>query len=204
MENYSKSKIYKIISKNTKKIYIGSTIRTLEQRLCIHTSHFKLNNCCNSKELLKFGNYEIVLIESYSCKNKTELRIREQFWINKFKFDGYQLVNKYKAYRSEEEHKEYDKKYYEEKKNEYKERNKKYRDDNKNEIKQYRQENKIIIKQYKKEYWKQNKKEIKQYRRENKDKIKQYQKEYWQENKIFQKRSVVKLMSDFINEIQDY
>lgn len=201
MENYSNSKIYKIISKNTKKIYIGSTVRTLKHRLCMHIKDFKHNNYCSSKELILLGDYEIVLIESYSCKNKNQLRIREQFWINKFKFDGYQLVNKRKAYISEEElkerNKQYKKKYYLDNKKEISLKYKQYWKQNKNNLKQrnikYTQEHKKEIKQYQKEY-----------RRENKNGYKQYQKEYWRENKIFQKRSVVKLMSDFINEIQDF
>jgi len=186
MENYSNAKIYKIISKNTKKIYIGSTSKTLKHRLSTHIKDFKRNHYCSSRELILLGDYEIVLIELYSCKNNLELRMREQFWMDKFKFDGCELVNKRNAYLSEEELKEHTKQY-----------GKKYYEENKNEIT-------LKFKQY----WKENKNELNQrnikYNQENKIRIKQYKKQYYLDNKIFYKKIVVTLMAEFILDIQDF
>ena len=64
---YSKGKIYKIISPNTEKIYIGSTIVTLKQRFSIHKS----NKNCTSMHIINEGNASIDLMYEYPCKNKT-------------------------------------------------------------------------------------------------------------------------------------
>ena len=38
--NYSKGKIYKLTVEGHEKFYIGSTIKTLKQRLSVHNNHF--------------------------------------------------------------------------------------------------------------------------------------------------------------------
>mmetsp|Transcript_32664 Transcript_32664/g.38318 ORF Transcript_32664/g.38318 Transcript_32664/m.38318 type:complete len:156 (+) Transcript_32664:95-562(+) len=81
MVNYKNGKIYKIVCNETNEIYIGSTTQTLTDRLCQHVSKFKHNNprACMSKQIIERGNYNIELIEEYSCNNKEELQIREQY-----------------------------------------------------------------------------------------------------------------------------
>ncbi len=69
-------KVYKIVSDSTTKIYIGSTIKTLKERLEEHendyenwfNSEFK-GYYCTSFEILKYGNFKIFLLEEgiYSC-----------------------------------------------------------------------------------------------------------------------------------------
>jgi len=87
MVNYKNGKIYKIVSDNTDKIYIGSTTQKyLSTRLSTHVSHFKDANRkqsekCLSHKILEAGNYRIILIESYPCESKDELRAREQYHI---------------------------------------------------------------------------------------------------------------------------
>ena len=73
-------KIYKIVSDSTDKIYIGSTVKTLEERLeghednyeCWFNSDFK-SVYCTSFEILKYGNYQIVLLEEIVCSCRSEL-----------------------------------------------------------------------------------------------------------------------------------
>ena len=86
-------KIYKIVSDKTDKIYIGSTVKTIEERLDIHekdyidwfNSDFK-RHYCTSFEILKYGDYKILLLEEYPCSSQLELYQRE---------GHYQLQNYY-------------------------------------------------------------------------------------------------------------
>ena len=81
MSEYENAKIYKIVSKNTDKCYVGSTCQELKERLRDHKHKFKIDGATTSKHILKFGNYEIVLIENYCCENVEELKTRERFYI---------------------------------------------------------------------------------------------------------------------------
>ena len=96
MRDYSLGKVYKIISNNSKLIYIGSCIVELRKRLYGHKH--KRNNC-SSNMVIECGECDIVLIEKYSCNDKTELRMREQYWIDHYKENGYNVINKYNAYK---------------------------------------------------------------------------------------------------------
>jgi len=106
---YQQGKIYKIISPHTDKIYIGSTYKEyLSQRLAKHKSEFKewLKNKTKpnirSYELLQLGDVEIILLESYPCNSKDELRARERHWIDQHN----NLVNKARPVITEEERKQ--------------------------------------------------------------------------------------------------
>lgn len=91
MVNYKNGKIYKIMSNQTDKIYIGSTTKLyLSDRMGKHRDDFHrwIEGKCNyitSFELFEFNDVKIILIESYSCNSKDELKMREQYWIDKFK-----------------------------------------------------------------------------------------------------------------------
>jgi len=130
MVNYQNGKVYKIINENNEIIYIGST------------AEYYLSSRY-AKHYLKAPNHKIILIENYSCNSKEELCKREQEIIEEYN----NLLNKYKAYSSEEEKQEYQKKWYKNN-NEY--------------FKKYRENNKDIIKQKNKEYYEKNKDIIKQ------------------------------------------
>ena len=76
-------KIYKIKSSQTDKIYIGSTKQKLEKRLSGHVSDYKawskLNNnnlpYITSFDIVQLDDYEIELIETFTCEtNKEKLR----------------------------------------------------------------------------------------------------------------------------------
>jgi hypothetical protein len=72
---YENGKIYKLVSPNTDKVYIGSTIRTLSSRFKGHLT----NMDTSAKELgLPLA---IILIEEYPCSCKKDLELRETYWI---------------------------------------------------------------------------------------------------------------------------
>ena len=74
---YKDGKVYKILSKQTDKIYIGSTKETLEERLKKHVLYIKENRYVSSCEIIKYDDYEIVLIELFPCCSKRALNRRE-------------------------------------------------------------------------------------------------------------------------------
>lgn len=96
-KDFSKAKIYKIVSSQTDKCYIGSTIKEyLSQRLACHKYDYKKwkeskINYITSYDILQYDDAEIILIENYPCKDINELRARERFWIESTK-----CVNKLK------------------------------------------------------------------------------------------------------------
>jgi hypothetical protein len=160
MPDYAQGKIYKIVSDQTDKVYIGSTTRTLAQRLAKHKDNYNqcsqgkhLSNNTTSFEILKHGDAKIILIELFPCKLKCELEAREYFYIQQEKnkvnkimptpFDG-------EAYRAKnkEAKKEYDKM---------------YKENNKERIaiqrKEFYQENKDKIYEKRKDYFVNHRKE---------------------------------------------
>jgi hypothetical protein len=111
-QNYNQARIYKITCNlpSINQIYIGSTA-DYEARCIAHRSDchnvnspnygYKVYNYIRANG--GFGNFTIDVIEHYPCANKTAMRIREQYWINEYK----PTLNTNKAYRTEEEKKEY-------------------------------------------------------------------------------------------------
>ena len=119
--------IYKLTCSETKRVYVGSTTGTLQERLGKHRSK---GNQCVSRH---FINPIIQLIESIEFDSKDKLLWRERFHI-----ETEDCVNKLIPISTKEERKrrcrEYDKKYREEHKEEKKERDKKYKEEHKEEI----------------------------------------------------------------------
>jgi hypothetical protein len=158
MVNYGNGKVYKIINENNEIVYIGSTAQKLCKRYSSHTH--------------KASNHKIILIENYPCNSRQELCMREQQIIEEHS----NLLNKFKAYRSEEQKKEYQKE---------------WRENNKEHITEYKKEyfenNKEYYKQFQKEYYENNQdilnQKAKEYYEDNKDIIKQKRKEYYQKTK---------------------
>ena len=90
MTELKQGRIYKIISDSTDKIYVGSTYTNLAQRLAQHRAQYKqyINEKADyitSFELIKNGNCSIVLIESFECNSREQLRAREAHWIKELK-----------------------------------------------------------------------------------------------------------------------
>jgi hypothetical protein len=135
MVNYENSKIYKIepiVDHDEGDIYIGSTTKNyLSQRMDKHRSDYKRwkekgkGGHIRSYDLFeKYGidNCQILLIESFPCLTKDELRAREGHHIRTLK-----CVNKNIAGRS---YKEYQNLYYENNSDKIKEKQKLYYENN--------------------------------------------------------------------------
>ena len=81
---YSQGKIYKIVCNKTGLIYIGSTCKTLNERLKKHEYDMNLfiknyktkkSYLCSSFFVFLNKDYKIELIENYPCSSKLELEI---------------------------------------------------------------------------------------------------------------------------------
>jgi hypothetical protein len=84
--NYANSKIYKLVDHTNGNIYFGSTTQTLYQRKAGHSSGYKCylkgkTNYVTSFEIIKNGNYSIVLVENYECSDKSQLEFREAEYV---------------------------------------------------------------------------------------------------------------------------
>ena len=151
MVNYQNSKIYKIVDNTNGNIYIGSTIKTLSQRIAQHRSGYKRfqagkSNNCKSYDIIKNGDYDIVLLEN--CENietKEQLHARERHYI-----DTLECVNKNRPGKYNElGEREYKKEWYEANKEDIQKQMKQYYEMNKEDIiakmKEYRETNKEIL-----------------------------------------------------------
>lgn len=157
--------IYKICCEdlNITYVYIGST-NNFKMRKCQHKSKttnnhkLKLYNIINENG--GWTNWTMKPIEEFECETKIQARIREQYWIDKYRDS---IVNINKAYISEEQKKEqiieYNKQHYELNKEQRKEL-----------IKDYREQHKDEANQYNKLYYNNNKDYYKQYYLKNKEK----------------------------------
>lgn len=150
MPDYQKSKIYKIVDANEEMVYVGSTVKTLSQRMSHHRSSFKSGPFTTSHNIFnKYGveNCKILLIENYPCSSKDELNKREGEYIKQL-----DCVNKMIPGRTSKEYyldnKERIKEYQDINKEHIKEQHKIWCDDNKEHIKEYekiRREKKNIL-----------------------------------------------------------
>ena len=126
MASLLRGKIYKIVCNITGEVYIGSTTKTLNERLRTHEydyTHFLRgsSNFVSSFNIIERGDYRIELIEECEVESKDELRRIEGQYQRDF-----DCVNKQIAGRTEEEYREdhkrkikdYHKQYYEEHKGE--------------------------------------------------------------------------------------
>jgi hypothetical protein len=82
MSKYSQGKIYKLTSSQTDKVYIGSTIRSLNDRFSNHKSHYKSwlksqMHKITSYDLLQYEDVKIELIKEFPCETKKELEKEE-------------------------------------------------------------------------------------------------------------------------------
>lgn len=143
MVNYQNAKVYKIIDNTNGNIYVGSTCEpTLARRLTGHVGTYKqyLNGKCRnfmtSYNIIKNGDYDIVLLEDCPCENKDQLRTRERHYI-----ESLDCVNKYIPSRSRQESSSA---HYINHNDKFKQ----FRIDNKEKFKQYRLDNSEKIKEY--------------------------------------------------------
>jgi len=146
MPNYQNAKIYKLICSETNRVYIGSTVATLNRR---KQQHKTSGNTCCSKDFIK---PKIILLENFPCNNKLDLHSKEREYI-----ENTDCVNKKLPGRTEKEWKEANKEYTKEY---YKEYNEKNKEEINKKHKKYNEENKEKIKEYMKEYHEKNKEKI--------------------------------------------
>jgi len=98
--------IYKIVDNTNGNIYVGSTSQKMHRRMVTHKSK---NNGCSSEKIIKNNDYEVIIIEECSEKNRN---VREQYWK-----DNLKCVNiKNMVYDEKKYKREYCKKHKEEKK----------------------------------------------------------------------------------------
>ena len=173
--------VYSISNDVNENIYIGSTFQLLKHRFYGHKmSHLNLlalnYNCKFYTEIREIGfdHFKINLLECITeCKDKDELHICEQKYIDEYKAKSVPLLNQNRAYITEEGLKE----------------NKirrllegtKYRATHRDEIhkrnlgradkmKEYYKENEEHIVQYKKDHYAKNREEIQRKQKELRDK----------------------------------
>jgi len=184
MSKYIQGKIYKLTSSQTDKVYIGSTIKSLNDRFSNHKYNYKRwlksqMDKITSYDLLQYEDVKIELIKEFPCETRTELE-KEEGKIILYN----NCVNRCVAGRTKKE-------YVEANKEKIKEYYKEYVEANKEKIKERQKEyveaNKEKIKEYYKEYVEANKEKINERRKEyveaNKEKINERRKEYVEANK---------------------
>ena len=94
-------------------VYFGSTCEpTLARRLAEHTKKYKQYvkgdyGFNTSFDIIKNGNYKIILIEKFPCNYKDELHARESFYIQNEKCINKHLPNNYNKMGKELYDKEY-------------------------------------------------------------------------------------------------
>lgn len=143
MENkYQQGKIYKIVSANSSKCYVGSTILKLNKRFQHHRCCYNTNsNACSSVEVFECGDVSIELIKEYPCNSKRELEREE----GKYQLE-LDCVNKHIAGRTQREY-EKTEQYRANKKSAYL----KHRDKRLKNFTEYREKNREHINSYRRQ-----------------------------------------------------
>ena len=165
-------KVYKIYFDECDDFYIGSTKTALSNRMTQHRaavrkgSNYRVHNFIRSKDLI----FNYILVRTCVVFNKDQQRQFEQLVISEMNPN----LNKIRAYRTEEQKRE-------------------YYSENKEQIKLYQKENKGKIKEYQKEYRDENKEQLKEYHKE-------YNKEYYSENKGQMKEHQKEYQKEYRNE----
>ena len=185
---FQNGKIYKIVSADYSKCYIGSTCEELSQRMARHRRHYRLYQ--NGRNISKvrtidlfdeFGidNCKIEWIEDYPCNSRKELEAREGHHIQ-----SNNCVNKIIVGRTEQEYREQNRDKINEKQRTYREQN---RETINEKNKAYYEENKDRLMEKQKAYAEQNKGKIseqqKAYRDKNKEHLREQKKAYTEQHK---------------------
>lgn len=143
------ARIYKITNADMLP-YIGSTTRTLKQRLGDH----RTAKDCSAVTLLN-GNESIILLEEFEYLNEIEIKIKEQYYL-----DLIPNCNQVRAYNSVEDTLKYHAEYREKNKEQIAIKGKKWREKNKEHIavrnKEHEKKNKDIRSTQHKEWYNKN------------------------------------------------
>ena len=163
MPDYQNSKIYKLVSNKTSDIYIGSCLMRLSTRLSQHKN--KNNKCVSRNLFVDDAIITIVLVESFPCTTKNELKARELYHIR-----TNNCININKPFVCDILY------------GDGKAWNKEYHQANKEHIsanqKEYYQANKVHISANQKEYYQANKEHLRANKKEYHQNNKECQKEY--------------------------
>ena len=134
--NYLNGKVYKIVDNTNGNIYIGSTAEpTLARRLAGHVGKYKhkvktgKGANCKSYDIIKNGDYRIVLIDNCPCRCRDELNSREQEHLDKN-----DCINQARASCDHVARKAYKKKWREENRDYHKKYSAQHKIDNKEKI----------------------------------------------------------------------
>lgn len=198
---YENGKIYRLVCTDGH-YYYGSTTTTLSNRFGCHKHAIKKNKHGGHYfyfALVSIDTISIELVEEYKCNSRKELLQKENEYIIAHKEDPF-CLNTYKSFQSEDDKKEYMKRYYEKnpikveytksQREEANKRTKEYRAKNRDEILKkeaaYREANRILLSEKQKEYVKTHTEQVKvaqeQYRESHKEQYKEYFKAYRKEN----------------------
>ena len=79
MPDFSKAKIYKLVSNKSSDVYIGSCLIELSKRFSVHKC--KSNTCISKSMFVDDAVISIVLIEDCPCDNKNQMKARELHYI---------------------------------------------------------------------------------------------------------------------------
>lgn len=126
--------IYKIQKEND--VYVGSCTVPINSRFAVHKAQYKYHQ--QGKDVSKTSSIHVMdggkceVIEKQTYKNKKEMKKKEQYWIDELLTQGFNIVNKNKAYVED-----YDI-YFKEYRNKHKDKMKEYQ-------KEYRELNKEIL-----------------------------------------------------------
>ncbi len=202
---YDNSKIYKLVCEDGC-YYYGSTITTLKERLWHHKESAKTmqSKVYSHIRMIGWDKVTIELVEELVCKDRKELRVCENVYIQSSKDDP-KCLNTLRAYTSEEEKLEMEKtrqkknaehrnevmrQYHFAHKDEITERHKQYYNENREKFRQlskeYNETHKLEIKEKRKKFYEENKerlcREKREKRAQNPELYKQKAKEYREKN----------------------
>lgn len=129
--SYKNSIIYKLSCNITGEDYYGSTVN-YKQRIGTHKTNTQIQNAkrkCTARTIIDRGDYTFSIVEECNFETKTELLIRERYYI-----DTFPCINIAMPYKTTEEKKEVRMKYAEENKEVINENKANYYKDNREKL----------------------------------------------------------------------
>lgn len=159
--------IYSIVCNETGKVYYGSTIQNVSNRIRNHNCNLKRwkekegkYDYCSSYEILDKNNYTVRTLETVEFENKTELLERERFYI-----ENNECINLCLPAQTAEERTE-----------QRKEKSKIWAKNNKDKTREYKRRNYEKYKEKEREY-------KRQYYEKNKEKLREYARRYYEKKR---------------------
>lgn len=194
--DFSQTKIYRVVCGETGEQYIGSTTKTLKQRLMSHESSFRTSDERKKRggkskytslfPILARGNYQIELVEEFACANSHEKHAREYYWMEHIEGGCVNIVRAPKG-PNKARIIAYQKKWNAENKDKLMTYKNKWEEKNPLYQQEYYNENAEKKKAYANEYYNKNKEKTKLQRKvyaeAHKEKIAAYMKEWREKNK---------------------